>query len=177
MGRRSSYKKRKNDKYLTPYKAVLPLLPFLAPNTKFVEPCAGDGRLIRWLERHGHECVGAMDIEPQDLFIPVGNALDGWPWNWPLWHGSVITNPPWSRHLLHPMIEHFMKHAADGVWLLFDAAWKHTGQARPYLPHCSHIVNVGRVRWIEGTTQDGKDDSCWYRFDIRHVDGPRFYNK
>lgn len=170
MGKRSNYPRRKNDKYLTPYKAVLPLLPFLEPHTRFVEPCAGDGRLIRWLERHGHMCVGAMDVAPQDLFIPVGNALTDVlaPCD------AVVSNPPWSRWLMHPMIERFMRHAP--TWLLFDAAWKHTGQAIPYLPHCSHIVNVGRVRWIEGTKHDGKDDACWYKFDIRHADGPRYYN-
>lgn len=173
MGRRSNFKRRKNDKYLTPYKAVLPLLPFLEPNTRFVEPCAGDGRLIRWLERHGHSCVGAMDVDPQCLFIPVGDALAGH--NFPFFADAVITNPPWTRALLHPMIEMFQRYAP--TWLLFDAAWKHTGQAIPYLKHCSHIVNVGRVRWIDGTKQDGKDDSCWYKFDINHADGPHYYSE
>lgn len=170
MGRRSDFKRRKHDKYLTPYEAVVPLLPFLTPCTRFVEPCAGDGRLVAALERNGHVCVGKWDISPDCLFIPDGDALTT---ALPSCD-ALITNPPWSRQLLHPMIERFVEHAP--TWLLFDAAWKHTKQSIPYLHFCSHIVNVGRVKWIEGTAQTGKDDSCWYKFNRDHTDGPKYYN-
>jgi hypothetical protein len=52
--------RRKHDKYLTPYHAVLPLLPQLEPGTRFLEPCAGDGRLIGYLQEHGHICEGRV---------------------------------------------------------------------------------------------------------------------
>lgn len=171
MAKRSNFKRRKSDKYYTPYAAVIPLLPYLTPGTRFAELCAGDGRLVAHLERSGMVCTGKMDIDPHCLFIREGNALtDQLPAC-----DAIITNPPWTRELMHPMIERFMRHAP--TWLLFDASWKHTKQSIPYLRHCSHIVNVGRVKWIENTSQNGKDDACWYRFDIRHVDGPRYYNE
>ena len=65
MGKRSNFDRNPRDFYPTPYDAVLPLLGFLSPASTFSEPCAGDGRLIRHLERHGHKCAYACDIEPQ----------------------------------------------------------------------------------------------------------------
>ena len=73
-----------------------------------------------------------------------------------------ITNPPWTRELLHPIIDNLRKQLP--TWLLFDADWMHTKQARPYLPFCDLIVSVGRVKWIPDSLYVGKDNSCWYKF-------------
>lgn len=43
MGKRSAFKRAPRDLYPTPLEAVRPLLPHLAPATRYVEPCAGDG--------------------------------------------------------------------------------------------------------------------------------------
>ena len=47
-------------------------------------------------------------------------------------------------------------------------------KANPYLDQCSHIVSVGRVKWIADTPHTGKDNCAWYRFDCDHSGGPRF---
>src|SRR3984893_1647357 len=57
-----------------------------------------------------------------------------------------ITNPPWTRQLLHPIIVNLKRQKP--TWLLFDADWAHTIQAAPYLSFCRKIVSVGRVKWI-----------------------------
>ena len=75
--------------------------------------------------------------------------------------------------MLHGLIAHFQNIAP--TWLLLDADWKQTRQAAPYLPHCSDIVAIGRVKWIEGSKYTGKDNACWYRFDARHKAGPVFH--
>jgi hypothetical protein len=52
MSKRSNgFERRVRDFYVTPAKAVLPLIPFLraARIRKFSEPCAGDGVLVRHL--------------------------------------------------------------------------------------------------------------------------------
>ena len=77
----------------------------------------------------------------------------------------IITNPPWDRRLLHPMIERFSE--IRPTWLLFDADWAHTLQARPFLPLCCKIVSVGRVKWLEGTQHTSKDNCAWYLFGTR----------
>ena len=65
MGKRSSFERRPQDTYPTPVAAVEPLLPYLRPETHFIEPCAGDGYLVGHLKRAGHILFGAYDL-PDD---------------------------------------------------------------------------------------------------------------
>ena len=165
MGKRSKFERNPRDYYPTPEEAVLPLLSFVttrsgSQKTTFIEPCAGDGRLVRHLTKQGLSCVYACDIEPQADFIQKRDVLffdlD------PLPRADVIiTNPPWGRELLLPMIEKFRIHAP--TWLLFDAGFMHNGGAKPYLKHCRRIVSVGRVSWM-GNGTSSMDDCCWYEF-------------
>lgn len=141
---------------------MLPLLPHLPLVAHFSEPCAGDGALVDLLTKHGHLCEFAGDIEPQreDIYVSDARVFEG--------DGApdyYITNPPWARHILHPIIENLSAQAP--TWLLFDADWMHTKQAGPYLPWLRKIVSVGRVKWIPDSPHTGKDNCCWYLFDQR----------
>ena len=66
-------------------------------------------------------------------------------------------------------------HAHPPTWLLLETDWASTKQAAPFMPSCSDIVSVGRLRWFEGTTMSGKQNYAWYRFDARHSAGPIFH--
>jgi len=157
MGRRSTFEKIPKDRYFTPYEAVLPLLPHLEPRTHFIEPCAGDGRLVRHLERHGHFCVDAFDQEPGHESVGQADAMTE---ELEIRPGEmVITNFPWTRSLLHPLIWRFCLRAP--TWFLLDAEWVHTRQSAPFMPHIRKIVSVGRVKWIEGSKMTGKDSCVW----------------
>lgn len=163
MGKRSEFERKKLDFYPTPKNAVVPLLRHISAHSTFCEPCAGDGALIRHLEAFGHECVAAMDVAPRGEGIATGDAsfltvfdIKG--------ADLIITNPPWDRPVLHQIIERCAILAP--TWLLFDADWMHTRQARPHLEICRKIVSVGRVQWIEGSGMSGKDNACWYLFDV-----------
>lgn len=161
MGRRSDFERLPKDKYFTPYEAVLPLLPHLAAGTRFFEPCAGDGRLVRHLERHGHVCVDAFDIDPEHPSVEQADALTA---EVDVRPGDVcICNPPWSRNLLHPLIDRWRR--LMPTWFLFDAEWVHTKQSVPFMPYCRKIVSVGRVKWIEDSKMTGKDSCAWHLFD------------
>lgn len=164
MGKRSDFVRFERDFYPTPRSAVLPLLPHLAPRTRFVEPCAGNGALVDHLTSAGHVCVDAFDIEPQRGDIALGDAID-WVARRYLPVDLVITNPPWNRAVLHPLIASLS--AQRPTWLLFDADWIHTKQAAPYLPLLRKVVSVGRVKWIEGSKFTGKDNCAWHLFDAR----------
>ena len=160
MGKRSNFERVPRDFYPTPLEAVIPLLPHLRQETRFSEPCAGDGTLARHLETAGHICVCAFDIAPQRMDIDVGDAT--------VCHSAgrlqfYITNPPWSRDVLHPIILNLSAHKP--TWLLFDADWMHTRQSAPFMPYCRKIVSVGRVKWIPDSPFTGKDNCCWYLFD------------
>lgn len=189
------------DYHPTPPKPVLPLLPHLLPRTRFIEPCAGNGALIETLQAHGHICEAAFDIEPQDPCIAKIDALQ-----WKRAPGTtygqfmLITNPPWRRDLLHALIWHLMHQ--HPCWFLFDADWAHTRQAvglesvalanevvlpgkaatrvkRDLLAFCHAIVSVGRVKWIEDSKHQGKDNCAWYLFTNtpRLTDAPKFHGR
>jgi len=164
MGKRSpGFKRRKHDKYDTPYEAVPALIPHLAPVSSFCEPCAGKGLLIDHLQDMDIRCISAFDIKPRRDDIKKLNALKDFK-KWQI-HGAdyIITNPPWTRQLLHPMIDIFRN--ITTTWLLFDADWMHTKQAKPYLEYCSLVVSVGRISWM-GNGVSGKDNCAWYRFGL-----------
>jgi hypothetical protein len=162
MGKRSSFERIPRDFYPTPKSAVLPLLPHLAPRTRYVEPCAGNGALITHLASAGHECAGAYDIEPQPipgfLCLQKDAGIYDYPAGLPF-----ITNPPWDRKVLHPIIMNLSRQAP--TWLLFDADWMHTRQAAPFMSRLRKVVSVGRVKWIPDSPFTGKDNCCWYLFD------------
>ena len=167
MGKRSSFDRRPNDFYATPRQALRPLLPWLKEGTRYIEPCAGKGDLISHLKSAGHTCVGAFDIDPQHPSVVKADARQ---------IESVdrtkvdcfITNFPWSRPMLHPLIEHCSNLLP--TWTLLDAGWWHTDQAEPFHCRTRMIVTVGRVKWIAGSKHNGKDDCCWYLFDFADPD-------
>ena len=168
MGKRSSYPRRPMDDYATTFEAVVPLIPHIHGIHRFAEPCCGDGDLIRHLEMFGLECVYSGDLKTGEDALCTRRELFNGP-------DAIITNPPWTRWLLHPLIWHFQRIAP--TWLLFDADWMHCRQAVPFLDHCSTIVSVGRVKWITGSKNTGMDNASWYCFDARHQGGPHFIGR
>ena len=160
MGKRSNFKKMKNDDYPTPPgRAVTTLLPFITDIHYFAEPCAGLKRsLVIDLESRGKCCSFQADIvdpEPFDFMTLTKNHIKT--------SEAIITNPPWTRSVLHPFILRCIELDIQ-TWLLFDADWMHTNQAYEFLMYCSDIVSIGRLKWIPGSKYQSKDNCCWYRF-------------
>lgn len=176
MGKRSSFERRERDFYPTPAEAVAPLIPHLRFGDMFIEPCAGDGALVRHLEAAGMSCKRASDIAPRAPWIEREDALaDAF---WSHCDGSVdyiITNPPWARDVLHPLIVLFSDQKP--TWLLFDADWAHTRQAAPLLPRLRKIVSVGRVKWVPDSPFTGKDNCAWHLFGRPQAEPTVFYGR
>lgn len=172
MAKRSDFERVGKDKYRTPRKAVLPLLPHLAKKTRFIEPCAGNGILIDHLRYYGHRPLGGFDIEPERGDIKFGDAMR---LKWPNpADGIWITNPPWRRDWMHPILMNLLRQAP--LWALFDADWMHNVQSIPFKPYLRKIVSVGRVEWMPGTGQTSKDNAAWYYFEGLWLDEPpKFY--
>ena len=168
MGKSSNFPRHKHDQYRTPAKAVIPLLPLLPAGTVFAEPCAGDGALVEILEGYGHRCVWATDIDPQSPHVSYDDALT----IRNIGADMFITNPPWTKSILHPMIDHLSSMLP--CWFLFDADWPHTKQSSKLIARCSRIVPIGRLKWIAGSAHAGLDNCCWYEFLPNHNIGPRF---
>lgn len=159
VGKRSNFERKPRDFYPTPIEALVPLLPHLPLGVKFDEPCAGGGHLVQHLEHFGGRCSWASDVEPQAAGVRRFDALA-----LDKCRGDVfLTNPPWDRKILHPLIEHLSEIAP--TWLLFDADWLHTKQSSPFLPRLKKVVSIGRVKWIPDSKMTGKDNCMWALFD------------
>jgi hypothetical protein len=176
MGKRTNFPRVERDFYRTPLHAVTPLIPILwgMGVTEFAEPCCGEGDLIRHLEDAGRlKCTEYGDIATGQ------NALH---------HGrfnvEVITNPPLRRpedkprtkRLLIDLIDHFLK-TAPAFWLLLHGDWAFDVKAAGYMEKCSHIVVVGRVKWINGSPSSGMENFAWLRFSDSHEGDPVFLNR
>ena len=150
-------------------RAVLALIPHIQRVKSYVEPCCGQMHLVEMLERLKPDlkCFEYSDIDNGQNALDINE-------DYLLGADAIITNPPWSRPILHQMIMHFKDLAP--TYLLFDADWAHTKQAIPYLKYCTDIISVGRLIWIEGTKMTGKDNVCWYRFD-KESSGIEFHPK
>lgn len=171
MGKRSDFKRVERDFYPTPMAAVTPILPFLDVDLEYDEPCAGDGALVNHLFYHDINVSSCSDIEPQQKNMNQQDAL-----KLEYCKGDMfITNPPWDRKILHPLITHLSNLAP--LWLLFDADWMHTKQAAAYMHRCEMIVSIGRVKWIPNSPSVGKDNCCWYFFKKNASGETRFYGR
>lgn len=108
------------DFYATPFSAFSPLLKILPtdPNGAcFREPCAGDGRIIKWLRESGRYCDGA-DLFPQKEAVAAGlynSSPEDYLAN-DAYHSFVITNPPFS--IAFEMAQHAFKHSTEFMFLL-----------------------------------------------------------
>jgi len=159
MGKRSNFERVERDFYPTPESAVLPLWQHLDASEPIIEPCAGDGQRIGILDGAGVAgCVWAGDVEPRQAFIKYCDARAHSFLTSP--RTVFITNPPWDRKILHPIIENLSAQAP--TWSLFDADWMHTKQSREFMPLGNKGVSGGRIKWLGNKT--GKDNGAWYQF-------------
>lgn len=199
MGKREDVKKPRLSRDYYPTidpAAVEALKPFLyttsytwgqpAPPMRYIEPCAGDGSLIRLLASGGVpvECVGAYDIDPQgpgitqrncltlrneDLYTPYGDLLGSRA-------NCFITNPPFDWRMLQPILDKLP--TLLPTWLLLPADTAHNKRMSPYLDFCTDIVSVGRLYWFadeKGKFVKGVDNFVWYKFDASKEVSPVFH--
>ena len=157
MGKRSDFKRKPRDFYPTPFAAVEPLIEHLPRKFTFSEPCAGDGQLCRHLEYFGGVCIWASDIEPQLAGIAKNDFSEIGDFEI-MESGFIITNPPWDRTILHPIIEHFAPQRP--TWLLFDADWVHTKESIPYIKYLHKIVSTSQI-------SSGGRPCAWHLFDAQ----------
>ena len=153
MSKRASgkFEKIDKDKYMTwDVRPSIALTNYInRRGLTYYEPCVGNGDMIRNLKQF--RCVGFSDEELDARTTQYDSGAE-----------LFITNPPWTRSLLHPIIENLR--VQKPTWLLFDADWMHTQQAVPHLEYCSTIISVGRLKWIPDTKMDGYDNCAWYLF-------------
>lgn len=190
MGKRSDKPRIAKGKYYTPFAALAPLLPHLQDKTRFIEPCAGDGRLTHWLAEAGHVCTFACDIEPSEyaanpapcpdkaVMVRTLDVCELLITDIPLSTTHAITNPPWplpgaSGEPTMSIIKHLLQLNLC-CWMLLPADFMHNAYAAPLLHQRGmRIVSVGRVQWFPGTKHTAMDNCCWYQFAAHRRIGER----
>lgn len=190
MGKRSpGLERRERDFYATPAAPIYKLLPHIKQHAVFAEPMCGDGAIIKVLESRGWRCGFAADIEPQGDMDGTARVMDAFSVTRRQLHGCnvIVTNPPWpASNVTRPkgeapgwptvdLIEHFRPLLP--TWFLLSADFAHNEYAVDILPFCEKIVSVGRVRWIEGSAYDGKDNAAWYKFVKDRVPATEFHGR
>ncbi len=165
VGKRSDFERRQGDVYPTPLAAVEPLIPHLKHEGiwRFAEPCCGDGDLVGHLGSFGFHCVYRGDI--RDGHDALDRVVYASAPDYDLEPDAIITNPPYTRDVMHALIAHFITVAP--TWLLLELDWAATLQAGRYMQHCSHIVTIGRIKWMPDSPYTGKDNHAWFRFQKR----------
>lgn len=180
MGKRSNFQRKERDFYPTPAAAVNALKPFLLPGIQYMEPCVGDGAILRALGSD-YVCMYACDIEPVGESAKYAEKRDCLTLTQQhCAHVDVsITNPPWpaiggSGEPTVSIIEHISSLVPS--WFLLSSDFsqnRYFGKFR----NCAKIVAVGRVKWIEDSAAPGKDNACWYLFTPEKQANTLFYSR
>ncbi len=178
MGKRSEFERNPRDFYETPYAAAVPVIEHLDPLGKYAEVCAGNFLLCYHLIYNGLEVAHASDIKPTD---PRVTKIDALKLTAKMLQGCthIITNPPWEKRpdkgeIFNHIMRHLLSIFAGEIWVLLDADYLHTVQANEFKKYCVKVVSVGRVKWIPGSKNTGKDNCAWYCFKRGHQGGTKF---
>ena len=160
MSKRSSFKKVPKDFYATiDPNAIPPKLSEFVRGKSYASPCYGncdledllmDVAVCRWRSDIRNTvrsskvwdamCLSKNELERCDL---------------------IITNPPYSRDVLLPMIDHFI--SLKPTWLLLPADMMHNLYFGDYMRKCSKVISVGRICWFpkEGKRVASTDNYMW----------------
>ena len=71
----------------------------------------------------------------------------------------IITNPPYDKPMLLPLIDHFI--SLKPTWLLLPSDMMHNIYFAPYVRKCRTIISVGRLYWQPNKVR-GKSNFCWF---------------
>jgi len=165
MGKREEVKKPKKDRdfYATiDPDAVTPLIPYIRGCT-YAEPFYGNGDLEDLL-MDAATCGWRSDIRNTtgSSFVMDALRLDKFDLTF---CDTIISNPPFTKGVLLPCIEHLSK--LRPTWLLLPADMLHNKYMTPYMKKCELVLSVGRLCWFpddQGKMVKGVDNYCWYKF-------------
>jgi len=177
MSKRSNFDRKDKDFYETPLAPVKALEPHLPKKFNFVDPCAGEGKIGEHLASIGFMMEQWWDCDkyPEDYSNKCSIKADATYYTYRLKSDFFITNPPWSRDILHPIIDNLA--GQKPTWLLFDADWMHTKQSAEYMKYCVKVISIGRVKWFPDSKHVGKDNACWYLFHKNFAGQTEFYGR
>lgn len=162
MSKRSNFEKVPKDFYATTdADAVAPLVPFIRGLT-YAEPFYGDGDLEDLLMDVA-TCTWRSDIRETVFSSQVMPATELTPYDVKDCD-YIISNPPFTRSVLLPCIDHLVK--LKPTWLLLPADMMHNKYMTPHMEKCELVLSVGRLCWflVNGKRVKGVDNYAWFKF-------------
>jgi hypothetical protein len=163
--------RRPADHYPTPGWVTRAILPYLPLAGSVLEPCAGDGAIVRELIAGGvnGDCIDAIELDPvrakaipSAVDVVVGDALSeegGDLWDAP--HGLVVINPPFSlaQRFVETALAAQRPHRGTTAALLRLAFLEGQGRADFHACYPSDVYVLPRR---PSFTNNGKSDSSAY---------------
>lgn len=159
MSKRSDFEKVPKDFYpTTDPKAVPTKLVEFIRGKNYASPCYGEGDLedllmdvatCRW-RSDIRETVGSSRVMDALCLSKEDVARCD----------IILDNPPFSRDVLLPLIDHFT--SLKPTWLLLPADYMHNVYFGEYVAKCSRIISVGRLKWFKDSKHTSTDNFAWY---------------
>lgn len=158
MGKRSDFQRVAKDFYPTTDPRAIPEVFIKEIRGKtYAEPCCGMGDLVDLLADIAI-CRWESDIEYRgagkvwDAMCLSSHELEKC--------SLIVTNPPYAKQVLLPMIDHFI--SLKPTWLLLPSDLMHNQYFGSYMRKCSKVISVGRIKWFEDSKHTSTDNFCWY---------------
>lgn len=159
MSKRSNFEKVPRDWYpTTDPKAIPPKLVEFIRGKNYAEPCYGNGDLedllmdvatCKW-RSDIRETVGSSKVMDALCLSKEDIARCQ----------LIVTNPPFSRDVLLPLLDHFI--SIKPTWLLLPADYMHNQYFSDYMKRCSRVISVGRLKWFKDSKHTSTDNFAWY---------------
>lgn len=159
MGKRSDKERIPHDFYATTdLKALAPEFTKNIRGKSYAEPCYGEGdlenllrdfALCEWRSDIRTTTSGCYTLDASCLSKESIDRCD-----------LIITNPPYTRNVLLPMIEKFI--SLKPTWLLLPADYMHNVYFGDYMSRCSKVVSIGRLKWFKDSPHTSTDNYAWY---------------
>ncbi len=152
--------RRADDHYATPAWATRAILPKLRLRGSILDPCAGEGAILRVLADLGHEVCG-VELDAERAAKAGASCRDALGSEaWPAC-GTIITNPPYCR------AQEFIERALRETRLECDVAMllrlNFLGSQKRAAFHRAHPSDVGVLPRRPSFTGGGTDatEYCW----------------
>ena len=159
MSKRSNFEKIPKDFYATvDSKAIPPKFVEFIRGKTYAEPAYGDGDLedllmdvatCNW-RSDIRETVGSSKVMDAMCLSKEDTARCD----------LIVTNPPFSKDVLLPIIDHFVN--LKPTWLLLPADYMHNRYFSDYMSRCRKVVSVGRLKWFKDSKHTSTDNFAWY---------------
>jgi hypothetical protein len=173
-----------NDYYPTPHEITMILLDKIGAEIDYfdtvIDPCSGHGAILRAFEHDdapscyeiSNEPYPPKGMEDEPLYYLDATQEESWiklseshNLDW------VITNPPYDKDLMLPIMQHSLKHARKGFAALVRLSWLEPCNGRAEFLQANadqlrYVISVSpRPKFRADTKGSDNVTSCWMVWD------------